>query len=570
MTKSILRFFLFFFLLFGPSTASGEMKQGSEDYSHCLACHQGIQSTSRNHKGLSCVSCHVRPGDRRKDALKTHEVIVRNPSLPSSVRTFCGECHNEEIQRVSTSLHSTLAGVLNQTRYLWGAQKTAAPAIFGLGESLEPLPTVDQDVYPDKPGLLVDDFLRRRCLRCHIHGKGIGGKGLYRAGGCAACHVLYGDDGVYRGKDRAIPKHAKGYPITHSFTTRIPNTQCLHCHNHNHVGGDYEGLFEHDYSSTYRSPIIDGKPVPSLYGAWYHHLAKDIHAEKGLWCIDCHHQKNVMGDGKIYSYALQVPTRTCEGCHGGFGEKHPVTSGIPLRAAGGKVTRRIPPFSKKPVAHRIPEHARVRCSACHAQWTFLDFGLSVIREDASHGYKWYGLTAQGDPSLELKLEESMGSPVGAPVFSKDFISGERRPGIWSQGWRFRRWEWFVLGVDHEDRYTLLRPLYQYLVSYVDRLGNVVLDSVVPGRGDGSGRGWAWAPYVPHTIAPVGRQCDSCHRNPVAAGLAAKKGFSPDTRLRIPSPPPVASMRLLNKHETERLLHPSRRWGRERLKSLMSR
>lgn len=569
MTKNILYVFLFFLFL-GASPASGAMKQQSADYKNCLECHHGIQTISSNHAGLSCISCHVKPRDRKKNALRTHKVIIRNPSLPSTVKTFCGACHKQEIQSVSTSLHFTLAGVINQTRYLWGAQKAASPAVFGLGASLKPLPAVDRNVYPDKPGLLVDDFLRRRCLRCHIHEKGESGRGLYRAGGCAACHVIYADDGLYRGKDRAISKHATGYPVIHSFTTRITDGQCLHCHNHNHVGADYEGLFEHDYSSSYQSPIVAGKPVPAIYGAWYHHLAKDIHAEKGLWCIDCHQQKDAMGDGNSYSYELQVPMRTCTACHGGFRGKKPVSDGMILRSAGGKEKRRIPPFSKKPVAHRILEHARVRCSACHAQWTFLDFGLSVIREDASQGYKWYGLTAQGDPSLERILKGSMAQPVGTPVFSRDLISGGMRPGIWSQGWRFRRWEWFVLGVDQQNRYTLLRPYYQYLISYVDRLGNVALDSVVPGRGDGSGRGWAWEPYVPHTIAPVGRQCETCHANRIAAGLGPFKGKSIDTSLIIPSPPAVSSMRLLRKDEQEKLLHPSKRWGRERLRSFTAK
>jgi hypothetical protein len=567
MMKSIPSIFLLLVLILPAPAAHGGSKQGRNDYSNCLECHRGIRTISRNHSGLSCISCHVKPEDRKTSGLRAHKLIIRNPSLPSRVKTFCGKCHGKEIERVSKSLHSTLAGIINQTRYLWGAQKTAAPAVFGLGDALRPLPEPDRGIYPDTPALLVDDFLRRRCLRCHIHGEGGHGRGLYRAGGCAACHVLYADEGLYRGKDRAIPKDKGGYPLAHSFTTRITNSQCLHCHNHNYVGGDYEGLFEHDYSSTYDSPMVDGKPVPRIYGMHYHHLAKDVHAERGLWCIDCHQAGDIMGDGKVYSYELEVPMRTCTTCHGGFRGKRPDPDVAVLKSAGGKKIHTAPLFSEKPVAHTIPEHERVRCSACHAQWAFQDLGLSVIREDASQGYKWYGLTAQGDPSLERRLRASMKDPVGTPVFSKDLITGQLRQGIWSQGWRFRRWELFPLGVDQKNRYTILRPLYQYLISYIDRLGNVALDSLVPERGDGSGRGWAWAPYVPHTISPVGRQCDSCHRNPVAAGLGPTKEKSGDVSLFVPSPPPVSSMRLLSKYERERLMHPSKRWGKERLRSL---
>jgi hypothetical protein len=84
--------------------------------------------------------------------------------------------------------------------------------------------------HPEMPRMLVDDFLRRRCLRCHIHTADPGGRGLYRATGCAACHMLYGNDGRYQGSDQAIDRSKEGYPTKHEFTTLIPNTQCLHCH----------------------------------------------------------------------------------------------------------------------------------------------------------------------------------------------------------------------------------------------------------------------------------------------------------------------------------------------------
>ena len=182
------------------------------------------------------------------------------------------------------------------------------------------------------------------------------------------------------------------------------------------------------------------------------------------------------------------------------------------------------------------------------------------------GYKWYHLTAQGDPYLQKVLEEHLERPEKGYPVSKDWISGESRPGIWSAGWRFRRWEFMPLGVDHEDRYAILRPLYQYLITYVDRLGNVPLDSAIPSRGDG-GRGWAFMPYVPHTVAPFGRSCDSCHQNRVAAGLGIMQKPTMDTGLTISSLPAVKTMRLLNPEEKKKLLEPSGKWRKERLQAL---
>jgi len=546
------------------------------DYTYCSGCHKGIEKISANHN-LACESCHLSPGDRSGKGLSSHQKIVRNPSDPKHADTFCLPCHQREIEQVKRSLHSTMAGVINQTRYLWGAQKSPSPAIHGLSGPLKPLPEPDLSVYPEMPGMLVDDFLRKRCLRCHIHTAGPGGRGLYRATGCAACHVLYDNDGRYQGKDQAIDPSKRGYPAKHEFTTRISNTQCLHCHNQNHVGADYEGLFEHDYSKTYRSPLIEGKPVPRIYGLDYHHLARDIHAERGLWCIDCHGRGDVMGDGRTYSYQMEVPKRRCSDCHGGYDGKAPsISERDMVKKPGGFIfvsrnhgrIHELPLFSEENIPHGIEAHKKVRCSACHAQWSYQDYGLSVIREDLLSGNKWYHLTSQGDPFLEGVLKEQLKRGERVYPLSKDWVTGRSGLGIWSAGWRFRRWEFMPLGLDQKERYTVLRPFYQYLVTYVDRRGIVSLDNAIPTRGDGSNRGWAFMPYVPHTTAPFGRPCVGCHKNRTAAGLGIQDEVTVDTLLTIPSPPPMKEMRLLNPEERMRLLEPSERWKKERLKWLI--
>jgi hypothetical protein len=567
------------------------------DYRDCLSCHRGIEKIGAVHE-QDCSECHLVPEDRGAGYMSNHDRIIRNPSHPAFWKTFCLPCHEKEIKWVENSLHGSMAGIINQTRYLWGAQERAFPALYGLSGSFEPLPEPDSSLYPETTRALVDDFLRRRCLRCHIHAPGTEAQGLYRAAGCAACHMLYNDEGRYCGGDRAIDPSKGGYPVTHEMTRRIPDGQCLHCHNQNHVGGDYAGLFEHDYNRSYRSPIVDGRPAKLAYGLDYHHLSRDVHAERGLWCIDCHGAGHVMGNGTAYGYQMAVPKRSCEDCHGGFGrtaqglahrpEGHvngsapssrgrnregapeksrtsPFLSSLVSRSDGRE--HRVPPFQPDSTAHRVREHARVRCSACHAQWSYQDYGMSVIREDRIDGAKWHRLSQQGDPYLEKILGRAVDSGETAYPATKDRVSGRLRPGIWSVGWRFRRWEYMPLGKDDDDRYAILRPLYQYLVSYVDMLGNVPLDSAHPERGDGSGRGWAFMPYVPHTTAPFGRQCDGCHGNRWAVGLGIQEAETEDSRLTVPSPPAVNTMRLLNDRECRTLLNPSARWGRERLRAL---
>jgi hypothetical protein len=389
--------------------------------------------------------------------------------------------------------------------------------------------------------------------------------------------VPYADDGRYRGQDKALDKSKAGYPVKHQFTKRMSNAQCLHCHNQNHVGADYVGLFERDYSRTYQAPVIDGKMVSGAHGDRYHRLSKDVHAEKGLWCIDCHNKRDVMGDGRIYSYAMEVPKRSCSSCHGGFDDERPDSSISAIKLDGrgysftSKNAGRLHPlklFSRDSPGHHIEAHRRLRCSACHAQWSYQDLGLSLIREDMFEGAKWYGLSAQGDPSLQRILEMQLKVLGRSYPRSRDLIADKTIRGIWSAGWRFRRWELMPLGLDDKGRYSILRPLYQYLVSYVDSLGGVPLDSALPLRGDGGGTGWAYMPYVPHTIAPFGRSCEQCHLNRVAAGLGIHEETTPDTQLTVPSPPAVSTMRLLNPEEQQKLLEPSMRWRKERLGVLM--
>ena len=566
---------IMFILLTGVYAIENNRAAEKIDYTDCLSCHKGIEPISPTHT-FKCAVCHLRPEDNQRKALTDHQEIVRNPSAPGNMKIFCIKCHAKEIKQVKNSLHSTMAGIINQTRYLWGAQKNAAPAIYGLSGPLKPLPQPDLSLYPESPAMLVDDFLRRRCLRCHIHTKGIESTGLYRGTGCAACHVIYNNDGRYRGTDQAIDRSKKGYPARHTFTKLIPNAQCLHCHNNNHVGADYEGLFEHDYNDSYRSPMVNGKLKGATYGLNQHHLARDIHAEKGLWCMDCHTRKDVMGDGHTYSYEMEVPKRSCTDCHGGFNNTAPdlanrairkVSDGFLFISKNHGKKHRLPLFSPNSTGHRIQAHAKVRCSACHAQWSYQDYGMSVMREDVINDYKWWSLTAQGDPYLQKKLKKYVESPDTVYPVSMDRLSGKDTSGIWSVGWRFRRWEQMPLGVDHDGRYSILRPLYQYLVTYVDQAGNVPLDSIAPSRGDGTGKGWAFMPYVPHTTAPFGRACNACHQNRVAAGLGIQDEITIDNILTIPSPPAIEGMRLLNREEQRKLIKPTKKWHKERLRAV---
>lgn len=297
----------------------------------CLLCHIGIEEISPNHK-FKCTKCHG--GNQRAASLpEAHEKMTANPSDLDHAAKFCGKCHAEQIEAMERSPMTTARGIINTTRYAWGAQpyaKTEYSLRPGIGGEEKPLPL------PDK-GHAVDSFLRTKCLRCHIQGASPHRPGDYRATGCAACHMIYGNDGLTLSRDRAIQSkqqerfqenktrfqqgrssksldNKRGYPVMHKFTLAIPSVQCEHCHNANGVGNEFEGLLRKPARPQLNGSRVE-KEKPVLYGSEHEFLTPDIHRERGMHCIDCHGANGIRG--KALSPGLHSPVEIlCEDCHG--------------------------------------------------------------------------------------------------------------------------------------------------------------------------------------------------------------------------------------------------------------
>ncbi len=508
----------------------------------CLTCHSGIENISKSHN-FSCTACH-NGNSTARSLPKAHTGLIRNPSSPEFVDVKCGKCHEKEVEKLKNSLHSTVAKLIAITRFIFGAQKTPE-YLYGAIESktlsLIPEPTD----HPESPASIVDDLLRRKCLRCHVNTEGVKAPGFYRASGCAACHVFYDNDGIYKGKDR-IMRGRIGYAAYHRFTKDVPDIQCMHCHNGNRVGADYHGLFEHDYDKSYRSPY----PSRVVYGIDFHYLREDLHARSGLQCVDCH--KGVMEDKKV----------KCESCHGGF-ESEIDLNFVDLKQGKPYITLRtgrklrVPEFKKDAPGHDRKHH-KVACSLCHASWAYGDYGLHLVRIDIPDYYPWKRLILQADPPVTEFLKDQLEKPFKEweKPKMKDFIDGKIKRGLWLSGWSLRRWEIIPMGVKGE-KYAALRPMYQFFISYVDSEGYVIMDSEKPLRGDG--KIWGSVAYTPHTTGR-GRECFSCHGSPEALGLGYRlnKNHSPDVvidSITILPPPVFPETRLLNRKEVKKLLNP---------------
>ena len=125
---------------------------------------------------IACTRCHLGDG-QAKEGDAAHKGMVKNPSALDQAARACGSCHQGWADKVKRSPMATNMGVIAHTRYLWGAQSSADPQ-YAVRE-VTPLVSLPDPELSDKP---VDDFLRRRCLRCHLWSQGANTNGARRSG----------------------------------------------------------------------------------------------------------------------------------------------------------------------------------------------------------------------------------------------------------------------------------------------------------------------------------------------------------------------------------------------------
>ena len=178
----------------------------------CLRCHTGIEEISENHK-FKCTQCHG--GNRRAKSLASaHKNMVPNPSDLEHAGKYCGKCHADQIKKVEQSQMATAKGVINITRYAWGAQPYGK-----INYSLRPNPknTMEASFPPESKKHAVDSFLQTKCLRCHLQAPAPHRAGDYRATGCAACHMVYANDGLTDRKSTRLNS-------SHTDISRMPSS----------------------------------------------------------------------------------------------------------------------------------------------------------------------------------------------------------------------------------------------------------------------------------------------------------------------------------------------------------
>ncbi len=303
----------------------------------CVTCHVGIEEISAAHpaQAFGCVVCHG--GEALAlDKDRAHATMRggRNPSDLSVAEYSCGQanCHggyaDEEqnhVDRVLKSIQATYAGGIAHVRYAFGTQKTPG-ARFGVrpvSDAVRPIPAKAVQAVDGFAANPLSDTMDRRLLSClnggcHLWTMPVNPRAYeYRSSGCAACHYLFADDGLYRGKDAAIPHDQPGHGVAHRLTTAMSFSQCNHCHNRGNYSLQTMSFdFRDDLPPSARPLSAQMPPEGRRQAEYYQPVGQFARCEYELDCVDCHTAQEAMGDGHIYGSKKDVRYVQCETCHG--------------------------------------------------------------------------------------------------------------------------------------------------------------------------------------------------------------------------------------------------------------
>ncbi len=369
----------FLILLFIISLLVSSCQRNISKEFTCSDCHK--VKISQSHKRLSCSSCHG--GIEKAMNKETAHKGLKTTFTYREVEKICNNCHKEEVKNFKGTLHFTYE------KELKGIFKG-----FNIPlkvNNLFEFSLLDGD-FKSREGILID-FLKRRCLTCHIFSKGEAYPMTKRQKGCFSCHR------------------------PHELSKPGDET-CLSCHYSIRIGWDYYGYSPHPWFVDYRSPFINGKEPERPYGIEAYLLKEDIHKEKALKCIECHPKEEIMDGRKKAS---------CFSCH---------------KTLKGN-------FHKKSVL------ARVRCEVCHAGFINQDELKICYLELEPDLWKWTELSIQESYEIEHLISDYLkGKPVRMAMTDK--FTEKEKEGLWLCTLGNRTFLDFKIGKDEKGRFCIKR------------------------------------------------------------------------------------------------------------------
>lgn len=539
---------------------------GDPPYPRCLDCHGDLENIAFEMGGfeLDCTFCH---GGDPDATLKELAHVFPNGNVvydqtvppldddlayqkflnPSNLRVVgetCGLCHYTPTHDIHKSMMATAAGHYAGGLYQNGVVDTKTPVYgtFAVTDDDGYVPIekgaveslLDLLVYtggdPEEVATHFAAVPSQACARCHLwsRGKGyrgaIGAEGVYRADGCAACHMLYDNDGLSRSADASIDHAEPGHPKHHVVTRHIPSEQCIHCHHRGaRIGLSFSGRAQMPPRLP-SGPGVAGTTNERFNGNFHYAVhevnPQDVHAEAGMHCIDCHTALDVMGDGNIYGHMDQAVNIECVTCHGlpdafptlvdesgyqiwnvrieeGEGQKDDrVVLTSKVTGAEHEVPLAMDAVAANPYAacamdgNHLRESGGLECYACHASWVPNCFGCHFERDERFTGLNF--MTRQQE--------------VGR-VRTNDKI--------------FESFRHFALGPNSEGKVGPYVVACHPIADVTAADGTKILDNVMPETVNGLS-GLAHNPVNPHTTRGPGdvRSCAECHRAPPSMGFGS--------------------------------------------------
>ncbi len=530
----------------------------------CVTCHGDIENaTERMGFDLSCTWCHG--GDPNATTINTAHVLPTLPVImdqtvppldydlpyqkfvnPTNLRVvddIC-ICHWEIHREIPKAMMATAAGHYAGGLYVNGVVDTKTP-IYGTFEvtdddgtvpvgqgavaSLEDLIVYDPTGDPQEVATHFAAVPGQACARCHLWSRGKGYRGaedkdgIYRADGCAGCHMTYADDGRSISADLSINHVEQGHPEFHTLSKATPTKQCLHCHHRGaRIGLSFTGR------AQMPPDLPSGPGVPGTtdvrFNGNYHVTdpetnPADIHHDRGLHCIDCHTRNEAMGDGNIYGHMDQATKIECRACHGlpdapgtfldNDGDllwNIDLTGPEPVLISKVDQSTHLPPqimnlvdpasptYNQRAAVAMNAEHLKVdggvECYGCHAAWVPNCFGCHFERDEQQMGL-----------NLVTRQQE-----VGKASTNNKIFEALRA---------------FMMGPNSEGRISPYIVGCQAITEVTAPDGSTILDFVMPETVNGLS-GLALQPVNPHTVRNAGevRSCEECHRSPPTMGFGS--------------------------------------------------
>ncbi|MHB0963890.1 MAG: hypothetical protein ACYC5V_11850, partial [Gemmatimonadaceae bacterium] len=454
---------------------------------------------------------------RRRQA---HAGMILIPGNLADAPRTCGQatCHAAIIPRVERSIMTTMAGVVEVNRRVFGESSPPSPEPPHVG-TLGASPA--------------DSHLRQLCASCHLGQPktewGPTGE-LSRGGGCSACHLVY-DSIATRQLAAYLTTSAKartGIPRRHpAFSIAVDNSRCFGCHSRSgRISTNYEGWHELRDAPSDAALAADARSPRRQYrlledGRYFTRAAPDVHQARGMDCIDCHTAGEVMGTGAVVSHARDQVQIRCEDCHAARFASVPPTHAdaetqaltalrkwtfregerLAVGASGGVLANVVlAPDSSARLRHkrtgtwaplRAPRavctqgggHTRLTCNTCHTAWAPRCTTCHTNFDPSADGYDH---VAQKD--VKGAWQESSGAFEAAPP---------------------------TLGIRATPR-DAARP-HGVVDTFVPGMILSIDRNRTAGGAPDSVFRRLYARTFSHTISRAARSCESCHSDPVALG-----------------------------------------------------